>query len=85
MSPGRIPGFVGPPEPPDDLGVDERACLLRAARIQLGALQSELQRLEGLPAIYAGGPVAAAQAELACLARAVSWLWRHHTTRGPPS
>lgn len=79
----RIPGFVGPPEPPDDLGNDERACLLRAARIQLAALQSELHRLEDLPAVYAAGPVAAAQAELACLARAVGWLWRYHA-RPPP-
>lgn len=81
----RIPGFVGPPPPPDELGIEERACLLRAARIQLGALQGELQRLEGLPAVYAAGPVEAATAELACLARGVSWLWRHHAVRGPPN
>lgn len=83
MNTPRIPGFVGPPLPADDLGVEERACLLRAARIQLAALQSELQRLEDLPAIYAAGPVEAAQAELACLARGVGWLWRHHA-RPPP-
>lgn len=82
MSP-RIPGFVGPPMPPDELGMDERSCLLRAARIQLSALQSELHRLEDLPAVYAAGPVEAAQSELACLARAVGWLWRHQA-RGPP-
>lgn len=79
----RTPGFVGPPEAPDELGTDERACLLRAARIQLGALQGELARLEGLPAIYGAGPTQATTSELACLARAVSWLWRHHA-RGPP-
>lgn len=79
----RIPGMVGPPEPPDDLGVEERACLLRAARIHLATLQGELHRLEELPAHYAAGPVAAAQAELACLARGVGWLWRHHG-RPPP-
>lgn len=78
MNAPRIPGFVGPPLPPDELGVEERACLLRAARVQLGALQGELHRLESLPAIYATGPIAAAQAELSCLARAVGWLWRHH-------
>lgn len=79
----RVPGFVGPPGPPDDLGVDERSCLLRAARIQLGALQGEVHRLEALPAIYGSGPMEATMAELACLARAVSWLWRHHA-RPPP-
>lgn len=80
----RIPGMVGPPEPPDELGLEERACLLRAARVHLATLQGELHRLEELPATYAAGPVAAAQAELACLARAVGWLWRHHTARAPP-
>lgn len=81
----RIPGFVGPPAPeiPDELGPAERVCLLRAARVQLAALQSELHRLEELPAIYAAGPVEVAQEELACLARAVGWLHRTRA-RGPP-
>jgi len=71
---------AGPPrEPPEPiLGIDERACLLRAARRQLRSLQAELHRLESLPSNYAAGPVAATQAELNCLTRAVNWLWFHH-------
>lgn len=62
--------------PPDELGVEERACLLRAGRKQLEALQSELLRMEQLPTAYAAGPVAAVQAEINCLSRGISWLWR---------
>lgn len=74
-------GTLLPGEQP--LGADERACLLRAARRQLRALQAELHRLEQLPSIYAMGPVSAAQAELNCLMRAVNWLWVQHA-RPPP-
>lgn len=72
--------FVGPPplDPPDVMGAEERACLLRAAREKLERLQDELKRLEFLPAIYAGAPTSACAAEIACLARGVSFLWRQH-------
>lgn len=62
---------------PDPLGAEERSCLLRAARQRLLELTDEMKRLEILPAHYASGPVEATQAEMACLSRGVSWLWRH--------
>lgn len=80
----RIPGFVGPPMPPDELGVEERACLLRASRKRLLELQDELHKFEGLPGVYGAGPISATMAEVACMARAVSWLWRQQTARAPP-
>lgn len=76
MSGPRIPGFVGPPEQPDDLTPEVRSCVLRACRKQLAALQDELRRLEDLPARYGVGPTQAVAEELACLAVGVSWLWR---------
>lgn len=61
------------------LTVEERACLLRAARAHILKLRDEFHRLEEM----AGGGNADAQApmhcavtELACVQRAVAKLWQ---------
>lgn len=68
------PPFQGAP---DRLGRDERACLLRAARLQLLALEDQFNRLQHL-AGDEGSQAAADSAalELHCLQRAIAWVWR---------
>lgn len=61
----------------DVLGAEERSCLLRAARRRLLELTDDMRRLESLPSHYAAAPMEATHAEMACLSRGVSWLWRH--------
>lgn len=63
----------------DELQVEQRACLLRAARRELRALQAEHHRLESLPARVSAGPLAVCQKELECISLAVAWLWRQTT------
>ncbi len=62
----------------DKLTVEERSCLLRAARRRLRTLQAEVHRLEMLPSVHAQAAIEATQTELDCLVRSVSWLWRQH-------
>lgn len=64
---------------PEKLGNDERACLLRAARKQLIALQDEFNRLEGMGGEGAKAAAGSAALELHCLKRAITWLWRDQT------
>jgi hypothetical protein len=59
------------------LTAEQKACLLRAARTELRKLQAELYRLKSINTRYAGGPIAATEAEIECLSAAVSWLWNH--------
>ena len=61
------------------LDEDARNCLLRAARAHLLKLKDDYNRLEQM----AVNPIAIAAAEsaavdLACLQRAIAWLWRTH-------
>lgn len=60
------------------LGNAERACLLRAARIQLVALKDQHDKLEAMAATSTDAQAAASSSalELGCLQRAVTWLWR---------
>ena len=68
MTPGRY-------DPVDD---QERRCLLRAARAHMLKLLDDYSRLEALAKTSQGAQAAADSAamELACLQRAVTWLWR---------
>lgn len=65
----------------EDLSVESRACLLRAARRQLRTLQAELYRFQQLPPRHAAGVMEATQAEIDCLSLGINWLWQ---TRPPP-
>lgn len=56
----------------------ERACLLRAARIQLLELQDQFNRLNHLAGDVDNAAADSAAVEVACLQRAISWLWRDH-------
>lgn len=62
------------PEPHRDLTDEERACLLRAARVRLAQLNEELTTLLALR-----GPeklVKSARDEILCVSSAIRWLWR---------
>lgn len=61
---------------PDRMSSDQRACLLRAARKQILALEDEYNRLVHI-ANDTGSPAAdSAALELRCVQGAVAWLWR---------
>lgn len=57
------------------LNAPQRACLLRAARIEIERLIDERERLK---LIDSPGAQASVAAELVCLQSAVAWLWRGH-------
>lgn len=60
------------------LGNVERACLLRAARVQLLVLKDQHDKLEQMAATSNDSRAAADSAamELGCLQKAITWLWR---------
>lgn len=61
----------------DDLEVEAKSCLLRAARAELRKLRAERYRLTLLPTRYAGGPIAATDSEIDCLSKGISWLFNY--------
>lgn len=63
---------------PDRLTMDERSCLLRAARKQLLALEDEYNRLVHLGGDTTNPAADSAAMELRCVERGVAWLWRDH-------
>lgn len=63
------------------LQIAERSCLLRAARRELSRLKDEHDHLQSIQ-----GAAEAAQsvdAEVDCLLRATSWLWRYQSPEPP--
>lgn len=64
---------------PEKLSSDERACLLRAARKQLLALEDEFNRLQHMAGDGAKAAAGSAALELHCLKRSIAWLWRDQT------
>lgn len=73
-----------PPKPPlfvlaedDQLRVEWRSCLLRAARYRLLAMEGELERHRHLDSRYAAAVIDATQMEMDCLQAGIAWLWRH--------
>ena len=66
----------------DDLTVESRSCLLRAAKKELRHLQAELYRLQNVGHLrHMQGPIEATESEIECLGKGITWLWR---TRPPP-
>lgn len=61
----------------DPLQMEQRSCLLRAARRGLLALESELERHHHLDSRYAQAVIDATQMEMDCLQAGIAWLWRH--------
>lgn len=63
---------------PDRLTVEQRACLLRAARRQLEVYTDALAHL-----VAHGAPdaqILTATAEIQCVQAAIRWLWRDQRT-----
>lgn len=65
--------------PVDRLTMEQRSCLLRAARTQLLVLKDEHSRLTGMDATSASD---SALVEVRCLEGAISWLWRDQARGG---
>lgn len=81
--PSKPPQPPGPPTfrvlgPEDPLDVEQRSCLLRAARRGLLAMEDELERHRHLDSRYAQAVIDATQMELDCLQAAIAWLWRQN-------
>lgn len=65
---------------PDPLLVEQRSCLLRAARYRLLAMEGELERHRHLDSRYAQAVIDATQMEMDCLQGGIAWLWRQPGT-----
>lgn len=66
------------PGPEDKLTIEQRGCLLRAARRQLLSIDDELTRYKGMDARHVQAVIEATEMERDCLDSAISWLWRQH-------